>query len=157
MCKGLVGQKLGMTSLFADNGKYVPVTVLKVGPCVVTQIKKDETDGYKALQLGFGTKKEENIIRAISEYKNRSSRFLIGEVLPIKKGILSYMGDCKSVRIVEVAGSGRWRKETVGDLDVLVCRFGATCEDRARRKGQRAHDKIRGLRARCSAEVHAFS
>jgi large subunit ribosomal protein L3 len=58
MCKGLIGKKLGMTSVFAANGNYVPVTVLQVGPCVVTQIKKDETDGYKALQLGFGGKKE---------------------------------------------------------------------------------------------------
>jgi large subunit ribosomal protein L3 len=57
MCKGLVGKKLGMTSLFGPNGQYIPVTVLQVGPCVVTQIKKDETDGYKALQLGFGVKK----------------------------------------------------------------------------------------------------
>lgn len=58
MCKGLVGKKLGMTALFAPDGRYVPVTVLKVGPCVVTQIKKTETDGYRALQLGFGAKKE---------------------------------------------------------------------------------------------------
>ena len=57
MCKGLVGKKLGMTSLFAPNGKHIPVTVLQVGPCVVTQIKKDATDGYNALQLGFGAKK----------------------------------------------------------------------------------------------------
>lgn len=73
-----------------------------------------------SLLKGFGTKKEENIIKAISEYKNRSSRFLLGEVLPIIQGILSYMGDCKAVRRVEVAGSARRRKETVGDLDVLV-------------------------------------
>jgi large subunit ribosomal protein L3 len=58
MSKGLVAKKLGMTSMFASNGKYVPVTVLEVGPCVITQIKKVETDGYKALQLGFGSKKE---------------------------------------------------------------------------------------------------
>jgi len=49
-----------MTSMFGPNGQYIPVTVLQVGPCVVTQIKKDETDGYKALQLGFGFKKEKN-------------------------------------------------------------------------------------------------
>jgi large subunit ribosomal protein L3 len=60
MCKGLVGKKLGMTSMFGPNGQYIPVTVLQVGPCVVTQIKKDETDGYRALQLGFGFKKEKN-------------------------------------------------------------------------------------------------
>ena len=69
---------------------------------------------------GFGEKKEENILKAISEYRNRSSRFLLGEVLPIIQGILTYMADCKAARRVEVAGSARRRKETVGDLDVLV-------------------------------------
>jgi len=69
---------------------------------------------------GFGAKKEENIIKAISEYKNRSARFLLGEVLPIIQGILTYMGGNETVRRVEVAGSARRRKETVGDLDVLV-------------------------------------
>ena len=69
---------------------------------------------------GLGAKKEENIIKAISEYKNRSTRFLLGEVLPIIQGILTYMGGNEAVRRVEVAGSARRRKETVGDLDVLV-------------------------------------
>lgn len=69
---------------------------------------------------GFGEKKEENILRAIKEYRNRSTRFLLGEVLPIIQGITSYMGDCKAVRRVEVAGSARRRRETVGDLDVLI-------------------------------------
>jgi large subunit ribosomal protein L3 len=57
MCKGLIGKKIGMTSLFTNDGRHVPVTVVKVGPCVVTQIKTVETDGYNALQLGFGEKK----------------------------------------------------------------------------------------------------
>jgi DNA polymerase (family 10) len=69
---------------------------------------------------GFGPKKEENILKGIAEYRNRSSRFLLGEVLPIIQGILSYMGESSDVRKVEVAGSARRRKETVGDLDVLV-------------------------------------
>jgi len=69
---------------------------------------------------GFGPKKEENILKAIDEYRNRSTRFLLGEVLPIIQGILSYMEDNPAVRRVEVAGSARRRKETVGDLDVLV-------------------------------------
>ena len=69
---------------------------------------------------GFGAKKEENILKAITEYRSRSTRFLLGEVLPIIQGILNYMGDSPDVRLVEVAGSARRRKETVGDLDVLV-------------------------------------
>ncbi|MGW8178445.1 MAG: DNA polymerase/3'-5' exonuclease PolX, partial [bacterium] len=69
---------------------------------------------------GFGPKKEENILKGIAEYRNRSSRFLLGELLPIIQGILSYMSESPDVRKVEVAGSARRRKETVGDLDVLV-------------------------------------
>jgi large subunit ribosomal protein L3 len=72
MCKGLVGKKLGMTSLFAPNGRYIPVTVLKVGPCVVTQIKKDETDGYKALQLGFGQKKDSRTNKPLKGHFQKS-------------------------------------------------------------------------------------
>ncbi len=72
MCKGLVAKKLGMTSMFGPNGKYIPVTVLQVGPCVVTQIKKDETDGYKALQLGFGTKKEKRTTKPLKGHFKKS-------------------------------------------------------------------------------------
>jgi large subunit ribosomal protein L3 len=57
MCKGLLGKKLGMTSLFLPDGRYVPVTVIQAGPCVVTQIKTEATDGYNALQLGFEEKR----------------------------------------------------------------------------------------------------
>jgi DNA polymerase (family 10) len=69
---------------------------------------------------GFGEKKELNLLKAIEEYRGRSGRFLLGEVLPIIQGILTHMGGCEAVRRVEVAGSARRRKETVGDLDVLV-------------------------------------
>jgi len=57
MCKGLMGKKLGMSGLFAPEGTYMPVTIVEAGPCVVTQIKTVTTDGYNALQLGFGEKK----------------------------------------------------------------------------------------------------
>ena len=58
MSRGLLGKKLGMTGLFTPEGRYVPVTVIEAGPCVVTQIKTKATDGYDALQLGFGVKKK---------------------------------------------------------------------------------------------------
>jgi large subunit ribosomal protein L3 len=62
--QGLIGKKVGMTSLFDENGKNVPCTVLQAGPCVVTQIKTKDKDGYFAVQLGFDEKKEKNTTRA---------------------------------------------------------------------------------------------
>ncbi len=59
MIKGMLGKKLGMTSLFGSNGEYIPVTVIEAGPCRVTQVKTKATDGYNALQLGFGLKKKD--------------------------------------------------------------------------------------------------
>lgn len=58
MAKGILGKKLGMTQIFGKEGNAIPVTVIKAGPCVVLQKKTDETDGYKAIQLGFEDKKE---------------------------------------------------------------------------------------------------
>ena len=57
---GLLGKKIGMTSVFSADGKNVPCTVIEVGPCVVTQVKTVETDGYEALQLGFIEKKDKH-------------------------------------------------------------------------------------------------
>ena len=54
MTKGLIGKKIGMTQIFDEAGKGVPVTVIEAGPCVVTQLKTAENDGYEAVQLGFG-------------------------------------------------------------------------------------------------------
>ena len=57
---GLLGKKIGMTSVFSADGKNVPCTVIEVGPCVVTQVKTEEKDGYAALQLGFQEKTEKH-------------------------------------------------------------------------------------------------
>jgi large subunit ribosomal protein L3 len=61
---GLLGKKIGMTSIFAEDGNSVPVTVLEVGPCKVFAKKTDKKDGYKAIQLGFGEKKEKGLNNA---------------------------------------------------------------------------------------------
>lgn len=58
MSKGLLGKKVGMTQIFRETGEIVPVTVIEAGPCVVVQKKTVETDGYNAIQLGFGDKRE---------------------------------------------------------------------------------------------------
>ena len=61
MKKGLIGKKIGMTQIFDENGLVIPVTVIEAGPCVVAQVKTSETDGYNAIQLGFGDVKESKL------------------------------------------------------------------------------------------------
>ena len=61
---GIIGKKIGMTRVFDENGAQVPVTVVEAGPCPVTQIKTDESDGYHAVQLGFGAQKAKRASRA---------------------------------------------------------------------------------------------
>ena len=61
---GLIGKKVGMTSIFDDNGKNIPCTVIEAGPCVVTQVRTEEVDGYRALQLGFDDKAEKRANKA---------------------------------------------------------------------------------------------
>ncbi len=62
---GLIGKKIGMTSMYDAAGKNIPVTVIEAGPCVVTQIRTKETDGYDAIQLAFGDKKEKHTTKAM--------------------------------------------------------------------------------------------
>lgn len=74
MSKGILGKKLGMTNHFSVEGHQVPVTVIHAGPCVVTQIKKVATDGYGALQLGFGDKKAKNVNKPLSGHFAKSGQ-----------------------------------------------------------------------------------
>ena len=76
---GLIGKKIGMTSLFDDNGKNIPCTVLEAGPCLVTQVRTVEVDGYNAVQLGFDDKAEKQVSRAAEGH------FKKAKVTPKKK------------------------------------------------------------------------
>ena len=71
---GLIGKKVGMTSIFDDNGKNIPCTVIEAGPCVVTQVRTEEVDGYNALQLGFDDKAEKRANKAeMGQFKKAGS------------------------------------------------------------------------------------
>ncbi len=71
---GIIGKKIGMTSVFGPEGVNIACTVIEAGPCVVTQVKNDETDGYRAVQLAFGEKKEKNTTKAaIGHFKKAST------------------------------------------------------------------------------------
>lgn len=76
---GIIGKKIGMTSFFDANGKYVPCTVIEAGPCVVTQVKTNEKDGYTALQLAFDEKKEKHTSSAMKGH------FALAKTTPKRK------------------------------------------------------------------------
>ena len=95
---GLLGKKIGMTSVFRADGKNVPCTVIEVGPCVVTQVKTLEKDGYEALQLGFMEKKAKHTTkpeaghfkkagvkpqRHLAEFKNFEDEYKLGDTITV--------------------------------------------------------------------------
>ena len=95
---GLIGKKIGMTSVFSADGKNVPCTVIEVGPCVVTQVKTTEKDGYDALQLGFEEQKEKHLTkpeighfakagvapkRHLAEFKGFDGEYKAGDTLTV--------------------------------------------------------------------------
>ena len=76
MLQGFLGKKIGMTQIFREDGRVVPVTVIQAGPCVVTQVKTKETDGYEAVQLGYGEVKRRNKPLSGHLKDSRLSRYL---------------------------------------------------------------------------------
>jgi len=95
---GLIGRKIGMTSIFDENGKNIPCTVIECGPCVVTQVRTKEVDGYEAIQLGFDDKTEKHSIKAelghfkkagtvakkkVVEFKGFETEYKLGDVIAV--------------------------------------------------------------------------
>lgn len=74
MVTALIGKKLGMSQLFSSDGEVIPVTVVQVGPCTITQIKSAENEGYNALQLGFGEKKPQRTTKPMLGHLNKSGK-----------------------------------------------------------------------------------
>ena len=72
MIKGLLAKKIGMSSIFSSDGQRLPVTILQVGPCVITQIKTKDRDGYEALQVGFGEKHANKVNRPLTGHFKKS-------------------------------------------------------------------------------------
>ena len=73
MKKAIIGKKIGMTQIFDETGKVIPVTVIEAGPCVVAQVKTVETDGYDAIQLGFGDVKENKVNKPVKGHYAKGS------------------------------------------------------------------------------------
>lgn len=115
--KGLIGKKLGMTSIYDEKGAAVPVTVLEVGPCVVVQRKDEERDGYSAIQLGYAEQKEQRLNKPkLGHYKKAGveahrvlrefrvaadSEVAIGDVVDVRA--------FEEVNFVDVVATGKGR------------------------------------------------
>ncbi len=105
---GLIGKKIGMTRIFEEDGAVVPVTVVEAGPCPVLQIKHDETDGYSAVQLGFGAKKDKRATRAEKGHAAKAGVESVPRVLrefPMAEGDDFQLGQSITVEVFEAGDS----------------------------------------------------
>src|SRR5690554_3200693 len=109
---GLIGRKIGMISIFDENGKNIPCTVIEAGPCVVTQVRTIEVDGYNALQLGFDDKK--NVTKAAEGHAKKAGTVAKRKVVEFKGFEENYkLGDTITVEhfiegeFVDIAGTSK--------------------------------------------------
>ena len=115
--RGLIGKKIGMTQVFNNEGQSVPVTVIEAGPCVVTQVKTQKNDGYEAIQVGYGARKDKHSNKALNGHFKKADteakRFL-AEFVPVpdydyKTGQKFNVSLFKEGEYVDVSGSTKGR------------------------------------------------
>lgn len=110
MKKGLIGKKIGMTQIFDENGKVIPVTVVEAGPCVVTQKKTMENDGYEAVQVGFGDVKVNKL------NKPMKGHFAKNDVAP-KKTLKEFrLEDCSALNVGDVIKADTFAEGEIVDV-----------------------------------------
>ncbi len=128
MKKAIIGKKIGMTQIFDETGKVVPVTVIEAGPCVVAQVKTTETDGYNAIQLGYGDVKE-------SKLNNPEKGHFKKANLTLKKHLREFRMD--SVEEVKVGDEIKVDTFAVGDkVDIQGTSKGKGFQGVIKRHGQ---------------------
>lgn len=115
MKKGLIGKKIGMTQIFDEAGKVIPVTVVEAGPCVVTQIKTMENDGYEAIQVGFGDVKVSRVNKPMKGHfdkadvapKKTLKEFRLDSIDGIEVGNILKADTFEVGEIVDVKGTSK--------------------------------------------------
>ena len=128
MNKGLIGKKVGMTQIFDEQGKVIPVTVIEAGPCTVVQVKTNQTDGYNAIQLGFGEVKEHRVNKPVKGHYAKSK-------LTPKKHLREFRLD--SVENIEVGTELKADTFVAGDkLDIQGISKGKGFQGVIKRHGQ---------------------
>ena len=168
---GLIGKKIGMTSVFSADGKNVPCTVVEVGPCVVTQIKTVDVDGYDAVQIGFEDKKEKNTTAAemghfkkagvspkrhLAEFKGFETEYKLGDVITVEMfdegSFVDVVGTSKGKGfqgVVKRHGFGGVQQTTHGQHNRLrhpgsigACSYPAKVFKGMRMAGQKGGDRV---------------
>ena len=110
MTKGLIGKKIGMTQIFDEAGKVVPVTVIEAGPCVVTQLKTAENDGYEAVQLGFGDVSPKHTNKPMTGHFKKND-------LPFKRTLKEFrLDDIRNVHVGDVLEADVFAAGDVSDV-----------------------------------------
>ena len=111
---GLIGKKIGMTSIYDENGKNIPCTVIEAGPCIVTQVRTNEVDGYSALQLGFDDKTEKSTTKAEAGHAKKAGTSVKRKVVEFQGFGEGYkLGDAITVEhfiegeFVDIAGTSK--------------------------------------------------
>jgi len=110
---GLIGRKIGMTSIFDENGKNIPCTVIEAGPCVVTQVRTKGVDGYEALQLGFDDKNEKHSTKAAAGHFKKAGTVAKKKVVEFQFENEYNLGDVLTVAVftegefVDVQGTSK--------------------------------------------------
>lgn len=104
---GIIGKKLGMTSVYDASGKNIPCTVIEAGPCVVTQVKTNDKDGYDAVQIGFGDKKESRINKPMRGHFKKSGGAVKSKLVEFKGYDAEYKeGD--EIKVQDVFAEGEF-------------------------------------------------
>ena len=99
---GLLGKKIGMTSMFSDEGKNIPCTILEVGPCVVSQIKTNEIDGYEAVQIAYDEQKESRMSKALMGHLKKANSKAVKKMVEVTPfDIEVNLGDILTVDLFE--------------------------------------------------------
>lgn len=98
---GIIGRKVGMTSIYSAEGKAMPCTVIEAGPCVVTQVKTQDRDGYEAVQLGFGVRKEKNTPNALKGHFKKANTAPKAKLVEFKGFDNVNLGDLVDVNLFE--------------------------------------------------------
>ena len=113
---GIIGKKIGMTSIYDASGKNIPCTVIEAGPCIVTQVRTIENDGYEAIQLAFGEKKEKNTTKALRGHfakANTTPKKIVAEFTRFEVGHQKKFGDVLTVDVfvegeyIDVVGTSK--------------------------------------------------